>query len=244
MREISALTEQLSACQEAPSCSKSVILLVCYSFHMLILILCNKSWRYICPCARRRGLWGNGNAAPLICKMGARWRCVGSFTPPPLQWTWRLADPRAGFDVVGKKEMSVPTGNRTVDWPVRSLFTVSTGPVSQILRNKREQVKQDAGLTEHVPRTAALLLVENGILSSLARLYVFIHTPSIVGLDSSVGISTRHRLDAPGIESWWEARFSATVQTDPGGPPASYTMGTGSFQGVKRPRRGAEHQSI
>jgi hypothetical protein len=31
------------------------------------------------------------------------------------------------------------------------------------------------------------------------------------------------------------ARFSAPVQTGPGAYPASYTMGTGSFPGVKRP---------
>ena len=38
----------------------------------------------------------------------------------------------------------------------------------------------------------------------------------------------------------WE-RFSAPVQTGPGAHPASYTMGTGSFPGVKRPRRGVDH---
>jgi len=38
-----------------------------------------------------------------------------------------------------------------------------------------------------------------------------------------------------------EARFSAPVQTDPGGHPASYTMGTVSFPGVKRQRRGVDH---
>ena len=32
--------------------------------------------------------------------------------------------------------------------------------------------------------------------------------------------------------------FFAPVQTDPGAYPASYTMGTGSFPGVKRPGRG------
>jgi hypothetical protein len=37
------------------------------------------------------------------------------------------------------------------------------------------------------------------------------------------------------------ARFSASVQTDPGAHPASYTMGTGSFPGVKRPGRGVGH---
>jgi len=37
------------------------------------------------------------------------------------------------------------------------------------------------------------------------------------------------------------ARFSAPVQTYPGAQPASYTMGTGSFPGVKRPGRGDDH---
>ena len=33
------------------------------------------------------------------------------------------------------------------------------------------------------------------------------------------------------------ARLSAAVQTGPGADPAYYTMGTGSFPGVKRPGR-------
>ena len=37
------------------------------------------------------------------------------------------------------------------------------------------------------------------------------------------------------------ATFSALVQTGPGAHPASYTMGTGSFLGVKRPGRGVDH---
>jgi len=39
-----------------------------------------------------------------------------------------------------------------------------------------------------------------------------------------------------------EARFSAPVQTGPGAHPASYTMGTGSFPGVKRPGSGVDHR--
>jgi hypothetical protein len=35
--------------------------------------------------------------------------------------------------------------------------------------------------------------------------------------------------------------FSAPVQTGPGAHPASYTMGTGSFPGVKRPECGVDH---
>jgi hypothetical protein len=57
---------------------------------------------------------------------------------------------------------------------------------------------------------------------------------------SSVGIGTRYGLDGPGIESRWEARFSAPVQTGLGTHPVSYTMGTGSFLWVKRPERGVD----
>ena len=38
-----------------------------------------------------------------------------------------------------------------------------------------------------------------------------------------------------------EARFSSPVQTGPRAHPVSYTIGTGSFPGVKRPRRGVDH---
>jgi len=61
-----------------------------------------------------------------------------------------------------------------------------------------------------------------------------------VGRDSSAGIVTRYVLDGPGIESRWEARFSAPVQTGPGAHPASYTMGTRSFPGIKWPGCGVD----
>jgi len=62
-----------------------------------------------------------------------------------------------------------------------------------------------------------------------------------MGRDNNVGIATRYGLDGPGIESRWGARFSAPVQTGPGAHPASFTMGTGSFPGVKRPESGVDH---
>ena len=64
------------------------------------------------------------------------------------------------------------------------------------------------------------------------------------GQDSSVGIVTRCGLDGLGIESRWDATFSAPVQTGPDTYPASYTMSTGYFPGgggVKRPERGVDH---
>jgi hypothetical protein len=56
------------------------------------------------------------------------------------------------------------------------------------------------------------------------------------GPGSSVGIVTGYGLDVPGIESRWGSRFSAPVQTGPGDHPASCTMDTGSFLGVKSGR--------
>jgi hypothetical protein len=61
------------------------------------------------------------------------------------------------------------------------------------------------------------------------------------GRESSVSRPTCYGLDGLGIESRWGARFSAPVQIGPGVHPASYTMGTGSFPGVKRPGRGVDH---
>ena len=61
------------------------------------------------------------------------------------------------------------------------------------------------------------------------------------GGDSAVGIAIRYELDVPGIEFHWGATFPASVHTGPEVHPAFYTMGTGSFPGVKRPERGVEH---
>ena len=60
------------------------------------------------------------------------------------------------------------------------------------------------------------------------------------GWYSSVGIATRYELDGPGIGSRCGARFSSLVQIGLGAHPTSYIMGTGSFQGVKRPGRGVD----
>ena len=61
------------------------------------------------------------------------------------------------------------------------------------------------------------------------------------GRNSSVGMANRYGLVGPMIESQWEARFSAPIQTDLGAHPASCTMGTGYFPGIKRLRRDVDH---
>jgi len=72
-------------------------------------------------------------------------------------------------------------------------------------------------------------------------IFQFIAVSHKMGRDRSVGIATRYGLDGPGIESRGEARFSTPVKTGPGAHPASYTRGTGSFPGEKRPGRGVDH---
>jgi len=76
-----------------------------------------------------------------------------------------------------------------------------------------------------------------------ANFILLLHWALKVGRDSFVGIATRWTVR---IESRWGVRFSAPIQTSPGAHPTSYTMGTWSLPGVKRPRRGIDHppQSI
>jgi len=62
-----------------------------------------------------------------------------------------------------------------------------------------------------------------------------------IGLDFSVGIAIHYQLDCRGIESRWRRDFPHPSRPALGAHPASYTMGTGSFPGVKRPGRGFDH---
>ena len=65
-----------------------------------------------------------------------------------------------------------------------------------------------------------------------------------MGRDSSVGIATGYGLDGPGIESRWEARFSAPVQTGLGGPPSLLYNAYRVFPGgEERPGRDADSSS-
>jgi hypothetical protein len=66
----------------------------------------------------------------------------------------------------------------------------------------------------------------------------------VVSRDSSVGIATRYGLYGPWIESRWggEGRdFPHPSRPAPGANPATYTLGTGSFPGLKRTGRGVDH---
>jgi hypothetical protein len=90
--------------------------------------------------------------------------------------------------------------------------------------------------------------------SIISFLYLFFSLVHTHWPGSSVGIATDYGLDGPGFEKKIGldgpgiekkipvgARFIAHVQTGSGAHPASCTMGTGSFRGVKRPGRGSDH---
>ena len=62
----------------------------------------------------------------------------------------------------------------------------------------------------------------------------------LVGSGNAVGIATRYGLDGPGIESLWGRDFPHPSRPDRA-HPTSFTMGTGSFPGLKRPGRGVHH---
>ena len=66
------------------------------------------------------------------------------------------------------------------------------------------------------------------LLRDLERVYRHTCWPGSV-----VGIATAYWLDGPVIESRWGARFFAPVKTGSEAHPASCTMGTGSFPGVR-----------
>ena len=61
------------------------------------------------------------------------------------------------------------------------------------------------------------------------------------GRDSIVGIATRYGMYGPGIEFLLGGEIFCTVQAGPGVHPASCTVGTGSFLGVKRPGRDVDN---
>jgi len=67
--------------------------------------------------------------------------------------------------------------------------------------------------------------------TELASVCIHVHGPGQLGRYSDL---------------WWDripvgAKFFAPVQTSPGANLASYTMDTGSFPGIKRPGRDADH---
>ena len=97
--------------------------------------------------------------------------------------------------------------------------------------------------------TCRSLIWPSSKLFIFLHIFIYIRTAliddvllSIAIEEARVCLATRYRLDGPGVVSRWGVRFSASVQTGPGGAhPVHSTMGTGSFPGVMRPGRGVDH---
>jgi hypothetical protein len=70
------------------------------------------------------------------------------------------------------------------------------------------------------------------LVGALHKCKYYLYAPIWSGPVSSDSIATDYGLDGPGIESRWGRDFPP-VQTGPGAHPASCTMDTGSFPGVK-----------
>ena len=100
-------------------------------------------------------------------------------------------------------------------------------------------------VTSRLSRTTPFLLVFHvDAHVDVLQVVSYCNDSVLMGRDISVVIATRYGLEDPGIESRREARFSAPAQTGPGANPATYTLGTGSFPGVKRPGRGVGQPPI
>ena len=87
-------------------------------------------------------------------------------------------------------------------------------------------------------------LLQSITIDAIMCYYVsVINGPALQGCDPGQHIHYSHS-----VQAGWSrdqilvgARFSAPIQTSPGVHPASYTMGTGSFPGVKRPGHDIGH---
>jgi len=95
------------------------------------------------------------------------------------------------------------------------------------------------GTRRHIPGTAIFIIM----------IYIVVVLPlkqrqyCVIGLLLWAGIaqSIQRLAGGSGDRIPVGARFSSPVQTSSGAHPASYTMGTGSFPGLKRPGRGVDH---
>ena len=125
---------------------------------------------------------------------------------------------------------------------IQSAASLITDGASTDGHSNTDHYKMRAGITTlQAGRTEVRIPAEAWNISLLQNIEVgFGVHPTSCGPGSVVGIATGYGLDGPGIETRWGARFFAPVQTATGAQPASFTMGTASFPGVKRPGRDAD----
>ena len=89
---------------------------------------------------------------------------------------------------------------------------------------------------KHFQSHADLSIVTSDVVTTI---YIF----QACGPDNSVSTATGYGAEQSGDQIPARKRFFASVATTSGAHPASYTMDTASFPGVKRPGRGVDHPS-
>jgi hypothetical protein len=128
----------------------------------------------------------------------------------------------------------------------KSLLLVPSTPWHKSRRHGGENVNGDyvevwyAPPTNHVPCTRQRIIKAPGITENVT---ILLETPLYLFVQFNT-ILTLHRVRKNYrsiLQNHIFTNFFAHVQTGPGAHPASCTKGTGSFQGVKRPGRGADH---
>ena len=149
-------------------------------------------------------------------------KCKYHLPPGPITWT-------SWTEGVGEGDHLVRRGGWTSDRIFRrnNLLRITTN----IKRINKTGASPDTNVTKKAgPSSVTETWNEAWVLNLVFSL------GKTSGPGSAVGIATGYGLGGPGIESRWGARFSAPVQTGPGAHPASCTMGTVSFPGVKSGR--------
>ena len=137
-------------------------------------------------------------------------------------------------------------GNFNIIFDLYYFSDITEGVFSMSLRFEIQPTSINYILTLITPKTETGITPWNSAINVgtvckisafliIHRLFMFCYDPKD-GPGCSVCIVTGYGLNGLGIESRWERDFSAPVQTGPGAHPASCTMGTGSYPGVKNGR--------
>ena len=93
------------------------------------------------------------------------------------------------------------------------------------------------GLSDDVPRIS---FIDQFISAHIDHKYVG-HSVILGDQDNIFSIATCNRLDCPEVKCQRRRDFLSPIRNSPGAHPASCTMGTGSFPGVRQPGHDIDH---
>jgi len=144
---------------------------------------------------------------------------------------WRLSQYQghiAAGRIMSMKNSSDIIGNRTRNLPACSAVPQPTAPprasLQQHYNGLSTSLKRECHFSEHVQKLDTIIY-------------------TVKGRREFIRYRDWLRAGRSGDRIPVGTRYSAPVQTGPGAHPPSYTTGTASFPGVKRPGRGVDHPS-